>query len=166
MPIATLEFSYTFANIAGVIDPNGGRAGEVTQSDFAISDTISGVNMRLTSGGIREMHWHQFNERPYMTNGNCRMTALDEAGRPYIADVKEGDLWYFPAGFPHSLQGLGPDGCDLIHAFDEGHASELSTLLALETVIAPLPLIQYRHSSEPRWRKATRWVAIAATGIV
>ena len=60
--------------------------------------------MRLTSGGIREMHWHQFNERPYMTNGNCRMTALDEAGRPYIGHVKEGDLWYFPAGFPHSLK--------------------------------------------------------------
>ena len=166
LPIATLEFSYTFANIADVIDPNGGRAGEVTQSDFAISDTISGVNMRLTSGGIREMHWHQFTERPYLTNGNCRMTALDEAGRPYIAHVKEGDLWYFPAGFPHSLQGPGPDGCEVIHAFDEGHASELFTLLVFETVIAPLPLIQHRHSSEPRWRKATRWVAIAATGIV
>jgi len=156
LPIATLEFLYTFANIAGVIDPDGGWAGEVTQSDFAISDTISGVNMRLTSGGIREMHWHQFTERPYMTNGNCRMTALDEAGRPYIGHVKEGDLWYFPAGFPHSLQGRGPDGCEFIHAFDEGHASELPPLPVLETVIAPLPLIQYCHSSEPCWRKATR----------
>src|SRR5262245_66320388 len=38
LPIATLEFLYTFANIAGVIDPDGGWAGEVTQSDCAISD--------------------------------------------------------------------------------------------------------------------------------
>ena len=29
---------------------NGGWARQVTQADFAISDTISGVNMRLTAG--------------------------------------------------------------------------------------------------------------------
>src|SRR5580692_11235505 len=30
---------------------NGGWARQVTQEDFAISDTITGVNMRLTAGG-------------------------------------------------------------------------------------------------------------------
>jgi hypothetical protein len=30
--------------------------------------------------------------------------------RPSVDDVEERDLWYFPAGLPHSLQGLGPDG--------------------------------------------------------
>jgi oxalate decarboxylase len=35
---------------------NGGWARQVTQADFAISDTIAGVNMRLTAGGIRELH--------------------------------------------------------------------------------------------------------------
>lgn len=51
------------------------------------------------------MHWHQFAEWAYMTYGTCRITILDEASRTYIADVKEGDLWHFPAGFLHSLQG-------------------------------------------------------------
>jgi oxalate decarboxylase len=88
--------------------------------------------MRLTSGGIREMHWHQFAEWAYMTYGTCRITILDELGRPYIADVKEGDLWYFPAGLPHSLQGLGPDGCEFLICFDEGKASEFTTLLVSE----------------------------------
>ena len=37
---------------------NGGWAREVTQVDFAISDRVSGVNMRLSAGRIREMHWH------------------------------------------------------------------------------------------------------------
>jgi oxalate decarboxylase len=111
---------------------NGGWAREVTQSDFQISSTLSGVNMRLTSGGIREMHWHQFAEWAYMTYGKCRITILDEEGRPYIADVKEGDLWYFPAGLPHSLEGLGPDGCEFVIVFDDGHASEFSTLLVTE----------------------------------
>src|ERR1700692_1582108 len=111
---------------------NGGWARQVTQDSFAVADTISGVNMRLTSGGIREMHWHQFAEWAYMTYGTCRITTLDELGRPYIADVKEGDLWYFPAGLPHSLQGLGPDGCEFLICFDEGKASEFTTLLVSE----------------------------------
>ena len=111
---------------------NGGWARQVTQDHFAVSDTISGVNMRLTAGGIRELHWHQFAEWAYMTYGNCRITMLDELGRPYIADVKEGDLWYFPAGLPHSLQGLGPDGCEFLICFDEGKASEFTTLLVTE----------------------------------
>ncbi|HEX3442830.1 MAG TPA: cupin domain-containing protein, partial [Pseudolabrys sp.] len=111
---------------------NGGWARQVTQDSFAVASTISGVNMRLTSGGIREMHWHQFAEWAYMTYGTCRITILDEQGRPYIADVKEGDLWYFPAGLPHSLQGLGPDGCEFLICFDDGNASEFSTLLVSE----------------------------------
>ena len=102
------------------------------KDSFAVADTISGVNMRLTSGGIREMHWHQFAEWAYMTYGTCRVTVLDELGRPYIADVKEGDLWYFPAGLPHSLQGLGADGCEFLICFDEGKASEFTTLLMSE----------------------------------
>ena len=86
---------------------NGGWARQVTVEDFAISKEISGVNMRLTSGGIRELHWHQAAEWAIMTYGKCRVTVLDAEGRPYVADVGEGDLWYFPAGAPHSLQGLG-----------------------------------------------------------
>jgi oxalate decarboxylase len=56
---------------------DGGWARQVTQADFAISDTISGVNMRLSAGGIRELHWHQAAEWAVMTYGNCRITVLD-----------------------------------------------------------------------------------------
>lgn len=108
---------------------DGGWARQVTQADFAISETISSVNMRLTAGGVREMHWHLAAEWAYMTYGSCRITVLDEKGRLYVADVKEGDLWYFPAGLPHSLQGLGPDGCEFVICFDDGKASEFNTLL-------------------------------------
>jgi oxalate decarboxylase len=108
---------------------NGGWARQVTVEDFAISKEISGVNMRLTAGGIRELHWHQAAEWAIMTYGNCRVTVLDAEGRPYVADVQAGDLWYFPAGAPHSLQGLGPDGCEFVICFDDGHANEFNTLL-------------------------------------
>ena len=67
---------------------NGGWARQVTVDDFAISKEISGVNMRLSAGGIRELHWHQAAEWAIMTYGNCRITVLDAQGRPYVADVK------------------------------------------------------------------------------
>src|ERR1700676_5612631 len=63
---------------------NGGWARQVTQDDFAISADISGVNMRLSKYGIREMHWHQQAEWAVMLDGGCRVTVLDELGRPQV----------------------------------------------------------------------------------
>ncbi len=108
---------------------DGGWAREVTQGDFAISDAVSGVNMRLGPGGVRELHWHQQAEWAVMTDGKCRITVIDGDGRPQIRDVKEGDLWYFPPGLPHSLQGLGSGGAEFVLVFDNGLASEFNTLL-------------------------------------
>ena len=122
------QFWASFNNAAKRIQ-NGGWARQVTQFDFQISETIAGVNMRLTSGGIRELHWHEFAEWAYVTYGTCRITVLDPVGRAYVADVNEGELWIFPHGYPHSLQGVGPDGCEFIIAFDDGKASEFNTLL-------------------------------------
>ena len=111
---------------------NGGWARQVTQADFPISQTIAGVDMRLTAGGIRELHWHLAAEWTFMTYGHCRVTVFDPQGRAYVADVKEGDLWYFPPGYPHSLQGLDPDGCEFVICFDNGAANEDNTLLLSE----------------------------------
>lgn len=116
-------------NIAPKRIQDGGWARQVTQSDFAISQAVSSVNMRLGPGGIREMHWHLAAEWAIMTNGRCRITVLDPQGRASVEDVEAGDLWYFPAGYPHSLQGLGPDGCEFILVFDQADQSEYNTLL-------------------------------------
>ncbi|UPK32720.1 cupin domain-containing protein [Bradyrhizobium sp. 186] len=128
---------------------NGGWAREVTVADFAISKEISGVNMRLTAGGIRELHWHQAAEWAIMTYGTCRVTVLDAQGRPYVADVKEGDLWYFPPGAPHSLQGLGPDGCEFVICFDDGHADEFNTLLVSDWFAHTPPEILAKNFGVP-----------------
>ena len=113
---------------------NGGWARQVTQADFPISEDFSGVNMRLSAGGIREMHWHRAAEWAFMTYGECRVTVLDTDGRAYVQDVKQGDLWFFPAGYPHSLQGLGSDGCEFVIVFDDGRASEYNTLLLTDWI--------------------------------
>jgi oxalate decarboxylase len=125
------QFWASFNNAAKRIQ-NGGWARQVSQADFAISKTITGVDMRLTAGGVRELHWHDFAEWAYVTYGTCRITVLDPAGHAYVADVNEGELWFFPTGYPHSLQGLGPDGTEFIIAFNSGHASEFTTLLVTD----------------------------------
>ena len=128
---------------------NGGWGRQVTQSDFAISTEIAGVNMRLSAGGIRELHWHQQAEWSIMTYGRCRVTVLDAKGRPYVADVKQGDLWYFPAGLPHSLQGLGPDGCEFVLAFDNGASSEFNTLPATDWMAHTPPEVLAKNFGVP-----------------
>lgn len=128
---------------------DGGWARQVTQADFQISTSISGVNMRLDAGGIREMHWHQQAEWAVMTYGNCRVTVLDTAGRAAVADVKAGDLWYFPAGLPHSLQGLGPDGAEFVLAFDNGESSEFNTLLLTDWIAHTPPEVLAKNFGMP-----------------
>ena len=72
---------------------DGGWARQVTQFDFQISKTIFGVNMRLTRGGIREMHWHLFANWAFVTKVR-RITTIDQFGRANVEDVREGGLWY------------------------------------------------------------------------
>ncbi|MDQ0858768.1 hypothetical protein QFZ72_002247 [Bacillus sp. V2I10] len=45
---------------------HGGWSREITIRELPIATTLSGVNMRLTPGGIRELHWHQQAEWSYM----------------------------------------------------------------------------------------------------
>jgi oxalate decarboxylase len=128
---------------------NGGWARQVTQEDFAISEDISGVNMRLAQNGVREMHWHQQAEWAIMLDGKCRITILDELGRPQVADVKTGDLWYFPPGLPHSLQGIGSTGAEFLLAFDNGKASEFNTLLLTDWMAHTPPDVLAKNFGVP-----------------
>jgi oxalate decarboxylase len=65
--VGSLQMNWASFNNAPRRIQNGGWAREVTQATFPISDTISGVNMRLTAGGIRELHWHQAAEWAFMS---------------------------------------------------------------------------------------------------
>ncbi len=114
---------------------DGGWSRQVNVNDFPISKEIAGVNMRLTTGGVRELHWHKADEWSLMLYGNARITALNFDGSTYVEDVAAGDLWYFPTGVPHSIQGLGPDGCEFLLVFDDGKFSEDNTTLLSDWVI-------------------------------
>jgi oxalate decarboxylase len=123
--IPNLKFSFSSAR--NRLAP-GGWAREVTIRELPVSTTIAGVNMRLKPGGIRELHWHKEAEWAYMLAGRARLTAIDQQGRNFVDDVGVGDLWNFPAGIPHSIQGL-EEGCEFLLVFDNGNFSENETFL-------------------------------------
>jgi oxalate decarboxylase len=110
----------------------GGWTHQVTQRDLPPSKDIAGVNMRLTAGSFRELHWHTANEWAIMLTGKARVTVMQPNGKMAIEEVGAGDLWYFPAGFPHSIQGLEEDGCEFLLVFDDGAFSEDDTFLLSE----------------------------------
>ncbi len=123
--IPNLKFSFAAARNRLT---NGGWAREVTVRELPIATTIAAVNMRLKPGGIRELHWHKEAEWAFMLAGRARVTAVDAHGRNFVDDVGVGDLWNFPAGIPHSIQGL-EEGCEFLLVFDEGKFSENETFL-------------------------------------
>ncbi|MBV9532003.1 MAG: cupin domain-containing protein [Bradyrhizobium sp.] len=116
----------------------GGWSREVTARELPASKTIAGVNMRLTAGGVRELHWHKEAEWAFMLAGKARITAVDNDGHNFVADVEPGDLWYFPSGIPHSIQGLQPDGAEFVLAFPNGSFSEDSTF-SITDMFAHMP---------------------------
>ena len=133
--VATFKYPFSFANKRVY---EGGWSREVTIRELPVSKTIAGVNMRLNAGGIRELHWHTAGEWAIMLYGSTRITAVDEKGRSFVRDTHEGDLWYFPTGIPHSIQGLGPDGGEFLLVFDDGSFSEYDTVL-LSDIAAHTP---------------------------
>ncbi|QRV88482.1 oxalate decarboxylase [Ceratobasidium sp. AG-Ba] len=108
---------------------DGGWARQQNVDDMPIATTMAGVNMRLKAGAIRELHWHVSAEWAYILAGSCRIVVVNSDGQNYNAKVYPGDLWYFPPGIPHVLQGLDDvaDGCEFLLVFDQGDFSEDST---------------------------------------
>jgi len=133
--VQNFKYPFSFANKRTY---EGGWSREVTVRELPVSKTLAGVNMRLTAGGVRELHWHTSAEWAIMLYGTARITAIDADGKSFVADTKKNDLWFFPSGVPHSIQGLNPDGCEFMLVFDDGEFSESETVL-LSDAMAHLP---------------------------
>lgn len=123
--LPNLKFSFGMAHnrLQGA-----GWARQVTMRELPAATTLAGVNMRLNPGGIRELHWHKQAEWAYMLYGRARITGVDQEGLNFVDDVGTEDIWNFPAGIPHSIQGL-EEGCEFLLVFDDGAFSEDATFL-------------------------------------
>jgi oxalate decarboxylase len=142
------SFKYPFELAHKRIQP-GGWTRQVTVADLHISTSIAGVQMRLVAGGIRELHWHSAAEWAIMLFGNARITCIDPDGKSFVDDVKEGDIWNFPAGYPHSIQGLEPDGCEFLLVFDDGSFDEYETILLTDWMAHTPPDVLAKNFGVP-----------------
>ena len=149
--VPNLKFSFAAAH--NRLLP-GGWAREVTVRELPIATELAGVNMRLEAGGARELHWHKEAEWAYMLAGRARITAVDAEGRNFVDDVGEGDLWNFPAGIPHSIQGL-EGGCEFLLVFDDGNFSENETFLITDWFKHTDPSVLAKNFGVPETAFAT-----------
>ncbi|KJA18279.1 hypothetical protein HYPSUDRAFT_169432 [Hypholoma sublateritium FD-334 SS-4] len=108
---------------------HGGWTRQQNVNAMPIAQDLAGVNMRLAAGSIRELHWHTAAEWGYVLQGDMRVSTITPDGEVWVGDVSEGDIWYFPAGNPHSLQAKDTNlqGVEILLIFDEGNFSEDST---------------------------------------
>ena len=160
--VPNLKFSYSTARNRL---SSGGLAREVTVRELPVATKMAGVNMRLQPGGIREMHWHKEAEWGYVLAGRCRVTAVDAQGRNFIDDVNAGDIWNFPAGIPHSIQGL-EEGVEFLLVFDDGNFSENETFLISdwfahtprEVLAKNFGVSEAAFANLPKNVEKTRWI--------
>jgi quercetin dioxygenase-like cupin family protein len=128
----------------------GGTAKEANVTGFPVSDKLAGVYMTLEPGALRELHWHaNAAEWAYVIEGRCRVTTIDPENRAEIADFGVGDVWYFPRGHGHSIQGLGPGTCTFILVFDNGYFSEFGTFSITDWLGHTPPRLSPRISTFP-----------------
>src|SRR5215475_4184729 len=87
---------------------SGGLVRGASVRQFPVSQGIAGASMRLQPGSLRELHWHTTAaELGYVVSGSCRTTVLSPDGAA-TDTFGPGDVWYFPRGWGHSIQGTGP----------------------------------------------------------
>jgi oxalate decarboxylase len=129
---------------------DGGWAKEATVAEFPVSEKLAGVLMQLAPGALRELHWHaNAAEWAYVLKGNCRVTTIDPEGHAEIVDFGPGDVWYFPRGHGHSIEGIGPDECVFLLVFDNGYFSEFGTFSISDWIAHTPPEVLARNFGVP-----------------
>src|SRR5438445_8731475 len=67
--VQNFKYPFSFANKRTY---EGGWSREVTVRELTVSKTLPDVHMRLTAGGVRELHWHTSAEWAIMLYASAR----------------------------------------------------------------------------------------------
>ncbi|KAF2224033.1 RmlC-like cupin domain-containing protein [Elsinoe ampelina] len=95
-----------------------------------VPTALAGVNMRLEANSYQELHRQQASEWAYILNSTVRLTSVNGLGQTFTDDLQAGDVWFFPAGIPHSVQAFA-EGVTFLLVFDNGAFSEDETFLLM-----------------------------------
>ncbi|EGD93646.1 oxalate decarboxylase [Trichophyton tonsurans CBS 112818] len=116
----------------------GGWIREQVIQDLPSSHDIAGAQVHLIKGGIRQMHWHRVAEWAYIYAGSFLVSAVTEDGQFQLDKLGVGDMYYFPKGAAHSLQGL-EDENEILLIFDDGDFDRVGTTFMVADWISHTP---------------------------
>ncbi|KAI9844702.1 MAG: hypothetical protein M1837_005444 [Sclerophora amabilis] len=116
----------------------GGWVREQVITDLPASRDISAAQQHLKKGAIREAHWHKVAEWGFVYAGSVIISAVDEEGKFQVDTLVVGDIWYFPKGQAHTIQGL-EDENEYLLAFDDGDFDATGTTFNVDDWITHTP---------------------------
>ncbi|KAJ3542642.1 hypothetical protein NM208_g3989 [Fusarium decemcellulare] len=116
----------------------GGWVREQVIQDLPSSHDISGAQQHLVKGAIRELHWHRVAEWGIVYQGSVLISAVDEFGRYQEEVLNYGDIWYFPKGAAHTVQGLADEN-EYLLVFDEADFDKIGTTFMVDDWINHTP---------------------------
>ncbi|KAH7017070.1 RmlC-like cupin domain-containing protein [Ilyonectria destructans] len=116
----------------------GGWVREQVIQDLPSSHDISGAQQHLKKGAIRELHWHRVAEWGIVYSGSVLISAVDEFGRYQVEQLNYGDIWYFPKGAAHTIQGLGEEN-EYLLVFDDADFDKAGTTFMVDDWINHTP---------------------------
>ncbi|KAL5044806.1 RmlC-like cupin domain-containing protein [Aspergillus fruticulosus] len=87
----------------------------------------AGAQQHLTKGVIRELHWHRVAEWGFVYEGSLLLSALNTS-----------DIWYFPKGLAHNVQGLDDEN-ECLLVFDDGDFEKVGITLMVDDWIKHTP---------------------------
>src|SRR5213082_1175971 len=93
--VQNFKYPFSFANKRTY---EGGWSREVTVRELPVSKTLAGVNMRLTAGGVRELHWHTSAEWAIMLTGPRGSRRSMRTAKVLSPIPRKTIFGFFPAG--------------------------------------------------------------------
>ncbi|KAF2666277.1 oxalate decarboxylase [Microthyrium microscopicum] len=117
---------------------NGGWVREQVITDLPSSHDIAAAQQHLKKGALRELHWHRVAEWGFVYNGSVEISSVDENGKYEVATLNYGDIWYFPKGVAHTIQGLADEN-EYLLVFDESNFDAVGTTFMVDDWLAHTP---------------------------
>jgi oxalate decarboxylase len=105
----------------------GGSERLVSQQQFPISSTITGVLLTLKPGGLRELHWHpNADEWQYYIKGRSEIGIFGANGKHRQDEFGPGQVAFINRGFGHYIRQIGNEETQILVAFNSPDYQEIS----------------------------------------
>lgn len=116
----------------------GGWTRRQSITDLPASHDISAAQQHLAMGAIREPHWHNTAEWGFVYNGSVLISAVDQNGGYQAETLGFGDIWYFPRGVAHTVQGMAEEN-EFLLVFDGPDTDAAGSTFNVDDWVAHTP---------------------------